>query len=182
MLPSSLRGIHLFILTLVLAIAAAEVSTKVVAVTSTKTVHVTATNYAGACDNFVGACVVYGTANAAPYTTTVYVGRSASPPTTSITTSTTTIIATTTAANSGACSGFVGACVVYASNAAGSASKTVYYGASASARPGNAQGYIGPKYAGGGDGQIGGAAPLRSLRWEALLCLGGAVTVFAMLI
>lgn len=140
---------------LLLCNAAAQVTTTVVETTSTKTVHVTATDYAGACDNFVGACVVYGTHGAAPYTTTVY--RYA-PTSTSATlvTSTTTLVATTTASDSGACESFVGACVVYATNEDGAATRSVYYaGSSATARPGNDQGYIGPKQDDGGDGVIG---------------------------
>ena len=145
---------------LFLSLVNADTSTTVVSVTSTKTVHVTATDYTGACDNFVGACVVYGTNGNAPYTTTVYVGQQSTippPPPPTITTSTTTIVATTTASNSGACSGFVGACVVYATNSRNAPASTVYYaGSSASARPGNAQGYIGES-SGDSDGYIGGA-------------------------
>ena len=160
-------------LLVLLGVAAGDVSTTVVAVTSTKTVHVTATDYAGACDHFVGACVVYGTARNAPYTTTVYVGRSSPrPPPTSVTTSTTTILATTTASNSGDCSGFVGACVVYATNSANAPASTVYYagGDSQHSGVGNAQGYIGPKES-TGDGFIGGASIHRCSRLGALLSL-----------
>jgi hypothetical protein len=145
---------------LFLGLVNADTSTTVVSVTSTKTVHVTATDYTGACENFVGACVVYGTYGNAPYTTTVYVGQQSTtpPPPPTITTSTTTIVATTTASNSGACSGFVGACVVYATNSRNAPASTVYYaGSSASARPGNAQGYIGES-SGDSDGYIGGAS------------------------
>ena len=176
LLLTRLRFPYLAILYALLTIAAAQAATTVVSVTSTKTVHVTATDYAGACDHFVGACVVYGTNGAAPYTTTVYVSRP-SPPS-SFTTSTTTVIATTTASNSGACAHFVGACVVYATNAA---SSTVYYpSAGASSRPGNAQGYIGPKQP-DSDGYIGrSVATRRTWRRDVFLGLVGLAMLSVM--
>ena len=171
-----LRCLHLVILYALFAIAPAQAATTVVSVTSTKTVHVTATDYAGACDHFVGACVVYGTNGAAPYTTTVYVSRP-SPPS-SLTTSTTTVIATTTASNIGDCANFVGACVVYATNAA---SSTVYYQATgASSRPGNAQGYIGPKQP-DSDGYIGQSAATRqNWHWRVFPCFVGLAVLCVM--
>lgn len=159
MSSSSLRQSWRLFLFFLLGLASADVSTTVISVTSTKTVHATNTNYAGACDDFVGACVVYGTYANAPYTTTVYRGRSSD--TTSLTTSTTTLVATTTASNSGACSGFVGACVVYATNSgsAASASSTVYYQSSNNHNGlGNNQGYIAQGSNGGGNGYIGSGA------------------------
>lgn len=181
MFPSSLRCLHLLTLSILLATAVGDVSTKVVAVTSTKTVHVTATDYHGACDNFVGACVVYGTAGTAPYTTTIYKYNRPSSSSTSTYTSTTTILATTTASNSGDCSGFSGACVVYATNSGRPATSTVYNvgGSGNHAGAGNSQGYIGPKEA-SGDGEIGGAAVQWILSWEAILSLAVVVTMFAM--
>lgn len=199
----------------------ADTSTRIVSITSTTTVrvlgvrqtlqiyhiltpsqvHVTATDYQGACENFVGACVVYGTYASAPYTTTVYrYAPSPSPPrapappptpsprTNTITTSTRVILATTTASNEGACSNFRGACVVYGSNTvAGQPTRTVYYdgtstvvyaGASATpTRPGGGQGYIGPK-ADAGDGVIGGAAGIDRWTWITVV---GAAFVCAML-
>ena len=157
---------------LLISIVASDVTTTVISITSTTTVHVTATDYAGACDNFVGACVVYGTANSAPYTTTVYRGRSSSPPST--TTSTTVIVATTTASNSGACASFVGACVVYATDSAHGPASTVYYNGNGNNNNnhhglGNAQGYIG-KDPNGGDGYIGGASMVQSSR--AIIAIG----------
>lgn len=142
---------------LLLSLATAGISTTVVAVTSTTTVHVTATDYDGACENFVGACVVYGSPyGSAPYTTTVYASQQSN----TIITPTTTIVATTTASNSGACSGFVGACVVYATGSGNAPASTVYYGGENDpSRPGNDQGYIGPA-TDGGDGFIGAASSL----------------------
>ena len=178
-----LRCVHLLILHTLLAVAASQaVSTTVISVTSTKTVHVTATDYAHACDNFVGACVVYGTYGAAPYTTTVYVGRSGTAA--SLTTSTTTIVATTTVSNSGDCANFVGACVVYATNGRGSASRTVHYAASSTPHSavGNNQGYIGTKQPDGGDGYIGNAAPRQSWHWKGLLGLGAATILWVLCI
>ena len=150
-------------------------TTTVVSVTRTTTIHITATDYSGACDNFVGACVVYGTAGNAPYTTTVYVGQSRPspppPPPPTVTTSTTTILATTTASNSGACKSFVGACVVYASNAATAApASTVYYHGGHTG-PGNNQGYIG-QASGNSDGYIGGASVHRWSHVGVALSLG----------
>ena len=173
----SIRWQHLISLLLPLVFVAADVTTTVLSVTSTTTVHVTATDYAGACDNFVGACVVYGTARNAPYTTTVYVGGSSPhpspPPPPSVTTSTTTIVATTTASKSGDCSGFVGACVVYATNSHSNApASTVYYagGNNQQSGVGNAQGYIGPKASTGG-GFIGAASIQQCSRLGVLLSL-----------
>lgn len=158
-------AISWLLLCLLLVLSSADTSTTVVSVTSTTTVHVTATDYTGACENFVGACVVYGTYGNAPYTTTVYVGQQSPPPPPppppTVTTSTTTIVATTTASNSDACSGFVGACVVYATNSRNAPQSTVYYAGSSNApRPGNNQGYIG---SGQGDSQgyIGGAPRIK---------------------
>ncbi|KXT09318.1 hypothetical protein AC579_259 [Pseudocercospora musae] len=123
------------------------------------TTTITATE-SGACNNFVGACVVYGTEGAAPYTTTVYAGESATSRT--IVTSTTTIsvrAAGTTADAASACQGFVGACVVYGSDAAGASyTTTVNNGHSPQATLGNSGGYIGP--GGSGDGYIGEASSL----------------------
>ena len=162
----------------------ADTSTTVVSVTSTTTVHVTATDYTGACENFVGACVVYGTYGNAPYTTTVYVGQQSPPPgppppPPTVTTSTTTIVATTTASNSGACSGFVGACVVYATNSGNAPASTVYYaGSNDPARPGNAQGYIGQS-AGDSNGYIGSASYTKvsftALVLSTIVCVLGLV-------
>ena len=182
MLLHSLRYEHLPILYTLLAIAASQAATTVVSVTLTKTVHVTATDYAHACDHFFGACVVYGTYGAAPYTTTVFVGRSDTtlPPTTS----TKTIIATTTVSNSGDCANFRGACVVYATNVRGSASSPVHH--AASNRPhsgvGNNQGYIGTKQPDGGDGYIGSGATRQSWHWEVMLSMGAVTILFALCI
>lgn len=171
------------LLSLLLVRTAADVTTEVVQITSTTTVHVTATDYEGACENFVGACVVYGTQDSAPYTTTVYryapTTSSPLPEPTTVITSTQVVVATTTASNEGACASFSGACVVYATD--GNAASTVYYaGSSATPRPGNGQGYIGPKEAASGDGAIGEAAS--SIQWTSVAVLGAAVICAAFLL
>jgi hypothetical protein len=165
-------------LALLLSRATADVTTKVVQITRTTTVHVTATDYDGACDNFVGACVVYGTANSAPYTTTVYRYAPTSTPTppapTTVITSTQVVVATTTASDEGACASFSGACVVYATD--GNAASTVYDTSGyATQKPGNGQGFIaaGPKGEAGSDGAIGSGAG--SIRWTTIAVLGAAV-------
>ncbi|KAK0247248.1 hypothetical protein B0A54_11923 [Friedmanniomyces endolithicus] len=111
-------------------------STTVVAVTATSTITHTATNTdgaQGACNNFYGACVVYGGSGDAAYTTTIYAtGPSttyATPTPTSLVTSTSTattevVVQTTTVSNSGACQGYDGSCVVY-NTANGAAATTV---------------------------------------------------------
>ncbi|KXT05758.1 hypothetical protein AC578_1061 [Pseudocercospora eumusae] len=142
--------------TLLLAtIAACQTSTTLVTATTT----VTATE-SGACNNFVGACVVYGTEGEAPYTTTVYAEESETSKTT--VTSITTIsvaAAETTADAASACQGFVGACVVYGSGVAGANYQTtVYNGNSPQATLENSGGYIGP--GGSSDGYIGEASGL----------------------
>jgi hypothetical protein len=204
---------------------AAQVSTTVVSVTSTTTVrnltrdmyeteadaeqvHVTATDYQGACNDFVGACVVYGTYASAPYTTTVYryapsppppgppPPPPSPPPTPSWTTSTTVVAATTTVSNSGACADFVGACVVYGTSANAPASSTVYYGSNGnptrtvyyagnSAAPaqqpaGDGQGWIGQKGGDSGDGFIGEASSRD--RWTCLAVLGLAALCAVLMI
>lgn len=68
---------------------------------------------------------------------------------------------------------------MYASD--GNAASTVYYaGSSATPRPGNGQGYIGPKEAAGGDGAIGEAAS--NIRWTSVAVLGAAVVCAAFLL
>lgn len=176
---AAFRRLSWLLLSLSLRLATADISTTVVAVTSTTTVHVTATDYDGACENFVGACVVYGSPyGSAPYTTTVYASQQSN----MVTTSTTTVVATTTASNSDACSGFVGACVVYATGSGSAPASTVYYGGDNDpARPGNDQGYIGPG-TDGGDGYIGAAPshpdPLSlTLAWSLISTLGALVWI-----
>ncbi|KAK1069328.1 hypothetical protein LTR74_004894 [Friedmanniomyces endolithicus] len=141
-------------------------STTVVAVTATSTITHTATNTdgaQGACNNFYGACVVYGGAGDAAYTTTIY----ATGPSTTYTTSTPTslvtststattevVVRTTTVSNSGACQGYDGSCVVY--NTANSAvATTVYAGTNGNGGGGNGNGEIGNTGNGGGNGAIG---------------------------
>lgn len=115
-------------------------------------------DYTNACNNFVGACVVYGsgTDGAAPYTTTVYVSGNTPSPTTVVTFSTTTIPATRTVTGSsaGACGDFTGACVVYGTGN-GAASTTVYASGTPGSGSNDGDGVIGQNS--GGDGQIGGS-------------------------
>ena len=172
-----------------------QTSTTLVSVTRTTTVRVTATDYANACENFYGACVVYGDGNAAGYTTTVYrYAPSTTPSTllptsTPIVTSTTTFLATTTASNSDACNDFSGACVVYG----GDATSTVYNAGSDGSNNdnndhaglGDDDGYIAAQGDDGGEGQLGGTAGAMALKrctYEALIALGLAVGVAALLV
>jgi hypothetical protein len=99
--PSTL---HALLLSLLVALAHCQ-STLIISVVSTTTVHATASD-SNACNNFYGACVVYGGENASPYTTTVY--RESTVVVTS-----TTAVQTTTVDDAGACSDFAGSCVVY---------------------------------------------------------------------
>ncbi|KAK0270866.1 hypothetical protein LTR35_013918 [Friedmanniomyces endolithicus] len=144
-------------------------STTVVAVTATSTITHTATNTdgaQGACNNFYGACVVYGGSGDAAYTTTIYAtGPSttyATPTPTSLVTSTSTattevVVQTTTVSNSGACQGYDGSCVVY-NTANGAAATTVYAGNNGNGGGGNSNGEIGNTGNGGGNGAIGSGA------------------------
>lgn len=192
-------GIHSWICLLaflyLITSAASQTSTTLVSVTRTTTVRVTATDYENACGNFYGACVVYGDGNAAGYTTTVYryapsTTRS-NPPTTPtpVVTTTTTFLATTTASNSDACNDFSGACVVYG----GDATSTVYNAGSDGgnndkddhAGLGDDGGYIAAQGDDGGDGQLGGTAGAMALKrctYEALIALGLAIGVAALLV
>lgn len=157
--------VRLFCLSLFLAIANCETST--VLVTATTTVTSSASDDGGACNNFNGACVVYGGPGGAAYTTTVY---STSHPPPSIVTATTTATVTYIPAEqastgaASACQNYNGACVVYGTNAQGSAqyTTTVYAGASnTGGSNGNGDGVIGGSN-GNGEGYIGpsGAASL----------------------
>ncbi|KAK3072453.1 hypothetical protein LTR53_006780 [Teratosphaeriaceae sp. CCFEE 6253] len=171
-------------------------STTIVAVTATTTITQTATNTDGAhggCNNFYGACVVYGGYGDPSYTTTIY---ATSPSTTQITTlptslvtwtstaATEVVVHTTTVSNSGACQGFDESSVVY-STAGGAAATTVYAGnggSTASGRGGNSDGEIGNTSNDGGDGAIGNAAdrlPLPLAASFAALLLVASVAVLA---
>lgn len=157
--------IRLFCLGFFLALANGQTSTTLV--TATTTVTSSVSDNGGACNNFNGACVVYGGPGGAAYTTTVY--ATSHPPPTIVTATTTTTVtyipaeqATTGAVS--ACQNYNGACVVYGTNAQGSAqyTTTVYAGASNSgSNNGNGDGVIGGSN-GNGDGYIGpsGAASL----------------------
>jgi hypothetical protein len=135
------RTFHVLILALLFALASSQ-STMVISVISTTTVHATASD-SDACNNFYGACVVYGGQGEA-YTTTVYRDTTATP--TDVTTST-TIVQTTTVSDAGACSNFAGSCVVYGGENGGAAYTTTaagYHGGQGNGqRPlGNSDGYI----------------------------------------
>lgn len=146
-------------------------------VTSTQTVYATTTaSNSGACDNFYGACVVYGNGGSAAYTITVYASSSPTPhtttaytsPTSTFSTSTTTIVQTTTVTNANACNNYDGSCVVYTSN--GGAATTIYAGSTSTGGNGNGNGngVIGAQATGsnnnggGSGGAIGAAAGLKS--------------------
>ena len=161
-------------------------STTVVDVTATTTVTATTSGGSnGACNNFYGACVVYGGYGSASYTTTMYAGN----PTdtviltlttpTSLVTSTRTISQTTTASNSGACNNYDGACVVYGNS--GVATTTVYSGSGGSSHrgQGNGDGEFGEDTNDGSDGAIGGAAPLGARTTLSLLSVVGAISGLA---
>lgn len=135
------RAFHALLLSILFALASSQ-STMVVSVTSTTTVHATASGF-DVCNNFYGACVVYG-GQGEPYTTTVYRDTTAFP--TDVTTST-TIVKTTTVSDAGACSNFAGSCVVYGGENGGAAYTTTaagYQGGQDDGqRPlGNSGGYI----------------------------------------
>ena len=136
------RAIHAFLLSLIFALARSQ-STMVISVISTTTVHAT-TSDSDACNNFYGACVVYGD-QGTPYTTTVYRDTTAAP--TEVVTSSKTVVQTTIVSDAGACSNFAGSCVVYGGNNGGAAYTTTasgYQGGQADGqRPlGNSDGYI----------------------------------------
>ncbi|KAK5677469.1 hypothetical protein LTS10_010041 [Elasticomyces elasticus] len=141
-----------------------DASTTVVAVTATTTITQTAYNTdggQGACNNFYGACVVYGGYGHPSYTTTIYASGPSTvystPSPTSLVTSTSTatevVVQTTTVSDSGACQGYEGSCVVY--NTADSAAATTVYTGNGNGQGGNGDGVIGNTNNGGGDGAIG---------------------------
>lgn len=135
------RAFHALLFSLLFALVRSQ-STLVVSVISTTTVHATASG-ADACNNFYGACVVYGGQGEA-YTTTVYRDTTVAP--TDVTTST-TIVQTTTVSDAGACGNFAGSCVVYGGENGGVAYTTTaagYQGGQSNGqRPlGNSGGYI----------------------------------------
>lgn len=132
--------LHLLALAVLHAIANCEQFTTLV--TATTTITATETGD-GACQNFNGACVVYGGGGeggqATPYTTTVFAGST--PSSTRVTTTTVYISAggATTAAASSACQNFNGACVVYATDSQGHVTRS----AATTIRGGNGNGEIG---------------------------------------
>lgn len=116
------------------------------------------------CNNFVGACVVYGTDN--PGTTTVYASNTTPSPT-SFVTQTTTVYVSATAKPTSACQNYFGACVVYGGGGAGGAqyTTTVYNdGSNTGGNNGNGQGEIGQTGGDSNQGAIGGASQV-SVRW-----------------
>ncbi|KAK5691404.1 hypothetical protein LTR97_011397 [Elasticomyces elasticus] len=162
-LPSSL-ALAAFTIPSAATLHERDASTTIVAVTATTTITQTATNTdggQGACNNFYGACVVYGGYGDPSYTTTIYASGPSTayltPIPTSLVTSTSTateiVVQTTTVSDSGACQGFEGSCVVY--NTADSAAATTVYTGNGNGRGGNGDGEIGNTNNGGGDGAIG---------------------------
>jgi hypothetical protein len=153
------------LLTLMIGFVCAQ-STVIVSIISTTTVHATASD-SNACNNFYGACVVYGD-NGAPYTTTVYRDSTSAP--TEVTKST-TILHTTTVTDAGACSNFAGSCVVYGGENGGAAYTTTATGYQSGQadgqRPlGNSDGYIAQGKS-DGSGVIGAASSLAA--WDCAL-------------
>ncbi|KAL1582701.1 hypothetical protein WHR41_08574 [Cladosporium halotolerans] len=151
-------------------------STTVVSLTSTTTIYASATDLANACNNFSGACVVYGDndAHGAPYTTTVYRGSSPTP--TSVVTSTTIVQATATVTDANACQDFDGACVVYAGSgeAAYTTTASGYRGGQAGQQQhlGNADGYI-ATHKGKAHTAVAAGASLSAVTWLSVLtCFG----------
>jgi hypothetical protein len=137
------------------AIAQCYASTNLI--TNTATTTVTAAE-SGACNNFVGACVVYGTGGAVPYTTTIYADSPATS-TISVTPTTVTEEASNTAHASRPCEHFEGACVVYATGTDGTSyTTTIQNGDGDAAATGNRDGLIGVP--GSSDGYIGEASSL----------------------
>jgi hypothetical protein len=172
-----------------LANADTTTRTDIVSVYSTTTIRLSGSPASSAssfenCNNFVGACVVYGGGGHA-YTTTVYVnvdgpgGPHPPPPapppppstlsdSTVVVTSTTTVPQTITASDTAGCEGFSGACVIYGTGDDGSYSTTLFAGSgegggpaassAAAAAPGpndNGDGVLGQDGGDGGDGVIG---------------------------
>lgn len=179
------RALTALLLTVAHALVHAK-STTVVSVTSTTTViHATASDLANACNNFNGACVVYGDndVHGAPYMTTVY--RNSSPTPTMIVTSTTIVQSTTTATDTNACQGFNGACVIYAGNGE-AASTTVSAGyrdggaGQQQQHLGNADGYI-AMHKGKAHAAVAAGTSLSALTWFGVMtCFGmiaGAVVL-----
>lgn len=131
------------LITLALLHATANCQQSTTLVTATTTITATETGD-GACQNFNGACVVYGGGaggggQATPYTTTVHAGGT--PSSTRVITTTVYISAggATTEAASSACQNFNGACVVYATDSQGYATQS----AATTIRGGNGDGEIG---------------------------------------
>ena len=181
------RAMRFLLALTLLCTCALSVSTTVVEVTATTTVTASASgNESGACDNFYGACVVYGGYGSAAYTTTVYAGSATRTVTTttgqqtstSLVTSTTTVVQTTTASNSGACDSYDGACVVYGTN--GVATTTVYSGSSTNTSKGNGDGEIGESGNAGSEGAIGGAAALGVWTPSSLMAGAAAAAFFGL--
>lgn len=171
------RVLNALLIVIICAYANAQ-STKTVSVVSTTTVHATASD-TDPCNNFFGACVVYGD-NGAAHTTTVYGGTTAAP--TEITTST-TIVQTTTVTDAGACANFAGSCVVYGNANGQNAYTTItagYAGGQVVEQQalGNSGGYI-ARYKGHGPVVVGAGSSLPTLRWTfSLLITIVAITVW----
>ena len=176
----ALRLLATICLCFLVSLAAAQ--TTVVSITSTTTIHATTTDSSNACNNFAGACVVYGSPNgqgAAAYTTTVYSGNPTTSPTpTSLVTSTTVVLATKTVTDASACQNFDGSCVVYGSGGSGQYYTTTAYAATSSL--GNSGGYIAAESNRDSPGYIGAASAMAGLSWVASLgvCVGWMLMVW----
>lgn len=173
--------LSILLLSLLYALAAHAQSTTILSLTSTTTVHATASDsdLGAACNNFRGSCVVYGDSNGeaegASYTTTV------SPEPTSLVTSTTVVAATTTVSDADYCSGFEGSCVIYGGAGGGEAAYTTTAGGYAQGEAGgqralgDSEGYI-AMHKGHSPGVIGAGTRLAGWGWGAsILCFGAAV-------
>lgn len=172
------RALQALLFSLMFALASSQ-STMVVSVISTTTVHATASD-SDACNNFYGACVVYGD-QGAPYTTTVYRDSTTTP--TAVTTST-TVVQTTTVTDAGACSNFAGSCVVYGGengNAAYTTTAAGYQNGQGDGQQplGNSDGYIAQNK--GGSPAVIGAGTSLIARGCAVLSFVAMITVAAWL-
>lgn len=135
------HALHALLISFICTLTRSQ-STMTVSVISTTTIHATNSD-SNACNNFYGACVVYGD-NGAPSTTTIYRDTTARP---TDATASTTIIRTTTVSDAGACSDFAGSCVVYGGENGEAAYTTTansqHGSAAAGQQPlGNSDGYI----------------------------------------
>ena len=158
-----LHNLHALLIVLTCALANAQ-STKTVSVISTTSVHATASD-TDPCNNFYGACVVYGN-DGAPHTTTVYRDTTIAP---SEVTTSTTVVQTTIVTDAGACANFAGSCVVYGGGNGQNAYTTVVAGYQSGQQQalGNSDGYI-AQYKGHGPAVVGAGSSLAAMGWTTL--------------